>query len=79
MRRRGLRVTTSVLVDAQAGHGILQETDTVGCDLIAMATHGREGLGRAILGSVTDKGVRGSHVPLLIYRPPISETTSSEL
>ena len=34
---------------------------------------------RAILGSVTDKVVRGSHVPLLIYRPPISETTSSEL
>jgi nucleotide-binding universal stress UspA family protein len=73
MRRRGLQVTTSVLVDAQAGHGILQETEAVGCDLIAMATHGREGLGRAILGSVTDKVVRGSHVPLLIYRPPISE------
>ncbi|MDA0313077.1 MAG: universal stress protein [Gemmatimonadetes bacterium] len=71
MRRRGLQVTTSVLVDAQAGHGILQETDAVGCDLIAMATHGREGLGRAILGSVTDKVVRGSRVPLLIYRPPL--------
>jgi nucleotide-binding universal stress UspA family protein len=73
MRRRGLQVTTSVLVDAQAGHGILQETDAVGCDLIAMATHGREGLGRAILGSVTDKVVRGAKVPLMIYRPPLSE------
>ena len=71
MRRRGLQVTTSVLVDAQAGHGILQETEAVGCDLIAMATHGREGLGRAILGSVTDKVVRGSHVPILLYRPPV--------
>ena len=35
--RRGLRVTTSVAVDAQAGHGILTEADAVGCDAIAMA------------------------------------------
>ena len=69
MRRRGLRVTTSVAVDAQAGHGILSEADAVGCDLIAMATHGRSGMGRMVLGSAADKVLRGTHVPLLLFRP----------
>ena len=69
MRRRGLRVTTSVAVDAQAGHGILSEAEAVGCDLIAMATHGRSGMGRLVLGSTADKVLRGTHVPLLLYRP----------
>jgi nucleotide-binding universal stress UspA family protein len=69
MRRRGLRVTTSVAVDAQAGHGILSEADEVGCDLMAMATHGRSGMGRLVLGSAADKVLRGTQVPLLLYRP----------
>ena len=70
MRRRGLRVTTSVAVDAQAGNGILVEAEAVGCDLIAMATHGRTGVGRLVLGSAADKVLRGTHVPLLLHRPP---------
>ena len=69
MRKRGLRVTTSVIVDAQAGQGILAEAEAVGCDLIAMATHGRKGVGRLVLGSAADKVLRGTHVPLLLYRP----------
>jgi nucleotide-binding universal stress UspA family protein len=69
MRKRGLRVTTSVIVDTQAGHGILSEADAVGCDLIAMSTHGRRGVGRVVLGSTADKVLRGTHVPLLLHRP----------
>ena len=69
LRRRGLRVTTSVAVDAQPGHGILSEATAVGSDAIAMATHGRTGLSRVILGSAADKVMRGSHSPLLLYRP----------
>lgn len=72
MRRKGSRVTTSVVVDPQAGNGILLEADAVGCDLIAMATHGRTGVGRLVLGSATDKVLRGTHVPLLLYRPAAS-------
>lgn len=69
MRRRGLRVTTSVAVDAQAGQGILSEAEAVGADMVAMATHGRKGLSRAILGSAADKVLRGLHTPLLLHRP----------
>jgi nucleotide-binding universal stress UspA family protein len=70
MRRRGLRVTVSVAVDPQAAHGVLAEAEAVGCDLIAMATHGRSGVSRVVLGSAADKILRGTHVPLLLFRPP---------
>jgi nucleotide-binding universal stress UspA family protein len=73
MRRRGLRVTTSVGVDAQAGHGVLSEASAVGADMIAMATHGRTGLSRAVLGSAADKVLRGSHHPVLLHRPTDSK------
>jgi len=69
LRSRGQTAETSVVVVAQPGHGLLTEVVEAGCDLVAMATHGRAGLTRAILGSTTDKVVRGSHVPVLLYRP----------
>lgn len=69
MRRRGLRVTVSVAVDPQAAHGVLTEAEAVGADLIAMATHGRGGVSRVVLGSATDKVLRGTHLPVLLYRP----------
>ncbi len=69
LRARGHRVTASVIVDMQPGRGILRAADETGCDGIAMATHGRVGLARALLGSATDKVLRGSRVPLLLCRP----------
>lgn len=69
MRLRDLEVDIGVFVDAQPGHGILRETEDRGCDFIAMTTHGRKGLTRAILGSTSDKVLRGTHVPVLLYRP----------
>ncbi|MBL8731013.1 MAG: universal stress protein [Planctomycetes bacterium] len=38
-------------------------------DYIAMATHGRSGLRRLLLGSVAEQIVRQAHVPLLLYPP----------
>lgn len=69
LAQKGLTVDTAVLVDAQPGHGILKEVNAAACDLIAMSTHGRKGLSRAILGSAADKVLRGTHVPVLLYRP----------
>lgn len=38
-------------------------------DVVAMATHGRGGVRRWLLGSVSDKVVRGADVPVLLVRP----------
>ena len=40
-----------------------------GCDLIAMATHGRGGMQRWTLGSVTQRVLHATRLPLLIVRP----------
>lgn len=37
-------------------------------DVIALATHGRSGLNRWLLGSVAEKVLRGSAIPVLLYR-----------
>jgi nucleotide-binding universal stress UspA family protein len=38
-------------------------------DLIAMPTHGRGGAARLLLGSVANRVVRGSTVPVLLFHP----------
>jgi nucleotide-binding universal stress UspA family protein len=37
-------------------------------DVIVMATHGRSGLGRLVLGSVAESVLRGTHIPILFVR-----------
>ena len=38
-------------------------------ELIAIATHGRSGLGRAVSGSVADHAIKHSNIPILLIRP----------
>ncbi len=40
-----------------------------GCDLIAISTHGRGGLERWVMGSVTDRLLTSTKLPMLIVRP----------
>ena len=47
---------------------ILEYADDEGIDLIVMGTHGRTGLNRYLLGSVTEKIVRISETPVLTIR-----------
>lgn len=69
MRQDGLEVENRVLVDSRPASAILTYADENEIDLIAMATHGRGGVPRAVMGSVTDKVVRGAHRPVLVVRP----------
>jgi nucleotide-binding universal stress UspA family protein len=48
---------------------ILQNAKPPAIDIVALATHGRRGLARVFLGSVSDKVIRGSQVPILVVRP----------
>lgn len=49
---------------------LASQIERQGVDLVAIATHGRSGLGRVLLGSVADKLLHSTDVPVLIIRPP---------
>ena len=66
IRSTGVRIRTRSLRADQPAAGILAESSEA--DLIALATHGRHGLSRLLMGSVADKVVRGSSVPVLVCR-----------
>lgn len=61
------------VVAGSAAHAILDSVNPEGGDVIAMATHGRGGLRRLVLGSVTDKVVRAATGPVLVVRPEESD------
>ncbi|MBP8953307.1 MAG: universal stress protein [Armatimonadetes bacterium] len=47
---------------------ILRYREQQDCDLIVMSTHGRSGMGRWVYGSVADRILRHSPVPVLLVR-----------
>lgn len=54
---------------------ILQYADEVDVDLIVVGTHGRSGLARHLVGSVTERLVRFAHCPVLTLRLPETDVT----
>ncbi len=58
-----------VVLEGEAADAILHEAAARNVDLIAIATHGRGGLKRLLLGSVADKVIRSTSTPVLAYRP----------
>ena len=61
-------VNFEVVVGASASTAILDFIGAHDIDGIAMSTHGR-GLSRLLVGSVADDVLRGSGLPMLVYRP----------
>ncbi len=68
LRGEGLKVYTRVTIEEQPGVAILDNAKPP-IDMIAIETHGRGGLSRLLLGSVADKVIRGSTLPVLVHRP----------
>ena len=69
LKDRGFHVS-SVVRYGHAAEEILDHAAFAGIDLIAMSTHGRTGVSRWVLGSVTEKVLRASSTPLLLVRAP---------
>jgi len=75
-----LPVTWSVAIDTDVAEGIVrvaengEDAEGAGvfgrCDIIAMATHGRGGVQRWAMGSITERVLSATKLPLLIVRPP---------
>jgi nucleotide-binding universal stress UspA family protein len=59
-------VADALIQMAESGRGILSQKPS---DLIALTTHGRGGLQRWIAGSVTERVLHGSTLPLFIVHP----------
>ena len=48
--------------------GVVQAAEEHGCDLIFIGSHGRSGLSRLLLGSVTAKVLSLAKTAVLVYR-----------
>jgi nucleotide-binding universal stress UspA family protein len=66
--RTGVPCETLHVPDEFAAEGIVEVAKSRGCDLIAMASHGRRGFARFLLGSQANKVVVMSPVPVLIVK-----------
>jgi nucleotide-binding universal stress UspA family protein len=59
----------AVVTKAFTAHeGIIDAAKKRKCDVIFMASHGRRGLSRLMMGSVTQKVLAHSRIPVVVYR-----------
>ena len=68
LRLQGVASVESRLLQGHAAETILDMAHGTDASLVAMTTHGRSGIGRWMLGSVTDRVVRHSGGPVLVIR-----------
>lgn len=80
-----LQVTSSVVDSANVAGAIVRGTAQVrdavkstGYDLIAMATHGRSGLPRLLMGSVTEHVLGARTLPVFVVRPKLGAPASEK-
>ncbi|WP_436927683.1 universal stress protein [Halosimplex amylolyticum] len=66
----GLRSVEASVLSGTPARAILDYAEERDIDLIVMGTHGRTGLDRYLLGSVTEKIVRVADAPVLTVSPP---------
>lgn len=66
--RMGVEAETVYLENASPAEAIIETAKARNCSLIAMSSHGRRGLGRLVLGSVTSEVLANSSVPVIVVR-----------
>jgi nucleotide-binding universal stress UspA family protein len=69
----GMSGVTTCVVEALPADGILRTGQRNGASLIVMGTHGRSGWNRWTLGSVAERVLRESPVPVLTVRSPLRQ------
>ncbi len=74
---RNTDVAGAIIDIAEHGENATRAERFSGCDLIAMSTHGRGGLDRLVMGSVTERVLNSTKLPILIVRPQRSATYSA--
>lgn len=72
LKNRGLSAECITLLGS-AGESIVKYAIENKIELLAIATHGRTGAGRLVMGSVADYVVRHAHLPILLISPEIKK------
>ncbi|KQP22788.1 universal stress protein [Pseudorhodoferax sp. Leaf267] len=65
---RNVTVTPLVVRSDQVSEALIASAQKHHCDLIVMASHGRRGVSRLLLGSETQHVLTHSHIPVLVLR-----------
>lgn len=70
-------ISSSIILDCDVANTLImvaeegeEDEGFNGCDIIAMATHGRGGPQRWVMGSVTERILGATRLPMFIIRPP---------
>jgi nucleotide-binding universal stress UspA family protein len=67
-KQAGVPCDTIQVEDVQPYEAIIAAATDRGCDLIVMASHGRSGLSSMVLGSVTNKVLTHTRVPVMVVQ-----------
>ena len=79
LRAKGIRASgTALVAPRRVAESLIDLAQPARVSLVALATHGRGGLRRLVLGSVADKVVRGAQVPILVI-PALCATRQDEV
>ena len=68
MEQAGVRVTTATVESHSPWRGILDAAQAGGADLIVIGSHGRSGIEKLVLGSVAQRVVSHTKLPVLLVR-----------
>jgi len=69
----GVPCKTAIAFSFRPHEEIIAAAEKHHCDVIFMGSHGRRGLSRLLAGSETQKVLEYAKVPVLVYRPPLSQ------
>jgi nucleotide-binding universal stress UspA family protein len=73
----GVPLHYEVIEGPSAAKEIMLQTERLDADFVVLGTHGRSGFDRLLLGSVTEKVLRKSPVPVLTIPPRLGDVTPS--
>lgn len=62
-----------IIAEGSPGEALVEMVEREGCDLVVMATHGRTGWRRAVLGSIADHVVRNTPASAVLLVKPERE------
>lgn len=68
LRKDGIDANYHFIEGRSAAEALLSASETLEVDGIVMSTHGRSGFNRWVFGSVADKVLRGTDVPVVLVR-----------